>query len=534
MKPNKVTSLDAAMALLFHAGGQRRGAGDLRRYGTGCIGAGTGGLKAGFQIWHWGFLGMLALGIGSFASAPAAEKPNVVFILADDLGYTDVACYGSKYYETPNIDRLAAQGIRFTDGHTCGPNCQPSRAALMSGQYMPRTGVYTVGSIERFDWRSRPLRPVDNVTQLPLEKITIAQAMKKAGYATAMFGKWHLGNDAAHHPGKRGFDEAIESSGVHFDFKTDPKVDYPKGQYLADFLTDKGVDFIRRHKDQPFFLYLPHFAVHAPHQAKDALIDKFKPKAPVGGHYDPAYAAMIYSVDESVGRIVALLDELKLAEKTLVIFSSDNGGVGGYQREGIKQEKSITDNAPLRGGKGMLYEGGHRVPFIFRWTGKIPQGKVCDEIITGVDLYPTLLEVAGAKPAPSYPLDGVSYLRTLTSGGKTRVERDAIYWHFPGYLGAGENSWRTTPVGAIRSGDWKLLEFFEDKRLELYNLREDIGEKNNLAAKMADKTKELHAKLLAWREELKAPMPTKNTERGQAFKEGKRGKKKKKAADSVD
>src|SRR2546426_12116693 len=177
--------------------------------------------------------------------APAAEpgqRPNLVFILADDLGYTDLACFGSKYYETPNIDRLASQGIRFTDGHTRGPNCQPSRAALMSGQYMPRTGVYTVGSIERFDWRSRPLRPVDNVTQLPLDKIPIAQAMKDAGYATGMFGKWHLGNDAAHHPSKRGFDEAIESAGVHFDFKTDPKVDYPKGQYLADFLTDKAVD----------------------------------------------------------------------------------------------------------------------------------------------------------------------------------------------------------------------------------------------------------------------------------------------------
>src|ERR1043165_8996978 len=187
----------------------------------------------------------------SICGASAATKPNIIFILADDLGYTDLACYGSKYYETPNIDRLAKQGIRFTDGHAAAPNCQPSRAALMSGQYMPRTGVYTVGGIDRFNWQSRPLKPVENVTQLSLEKITIADTLKKAGYATAMFGKWHLGNDDAHHPSKRGFDEASESSGVHFNFKTDPAVDYPKGQYLADFLTDKATDFIRRHKDGP-------------------------------------------------------------------------------------------------------------------------------------------------------------------------------------------------------------------------------------------------------------------------------------------
>ncbi|MDB6029125.1 MAG: Sulfatase, partial [Verrucomicrobiales bacterium] len=212
----------------------------------------------------------------SWLSLSAATKPNIVFILADDLGYTDLACYGSKYYETPNIDKLASQGMRFTDGHSSGPNCQPSRAAMMSGQYGPRTGVYTVGGIDRFDWQSRPLKPVENVTQLPLDKITLAQSLKNAGYATAMFGKWHLGNDDAHHPSKRGFDEAIESSGVHFNFKTDPKTEYPKDEYLADFLTDKATDFIKRHKDQPFFLYLPHFAVHRPLEAKDELIKKFK------------------------------------------------------------------------------------------------------------------------------------------------------------------------------------------------------------------------------------------------------------------
>jgi len=448
--------------------------------------------------------------INGFATKKVA-RPNIVFILADDLGYTDAGCYGSKYYETPNIDRMAAQGMRFTDGHTCGPNCQPSRAALMSGQYGPRTGVYTVGNINRFDWQSRSLRPVDNVIELPLNKITVAQALKKAGYATGMFGKWHLGEDKPHHPAQRGFDDALVSMGVHFAFVTNPKVNYPPGTYLADFLTDKAVDFIRRHKNGPFFLYLPHFAVHKPLEAKNDLIKKFKAKPPVGGHRNPTYAGMIYSVDESVGRVLATLDELKLSENTLVIYSSDNGGVGGYVREGIKQGGDVTDNTPLRGGKGMLYEGGHRVPYIFRWPGKIPEGAVCEQPITGVDLYPTLLEVAGAKCPANYPLDGVSYLKVLTSGGKANLNRDAIYWHFPGYLGAGKNTWRTLPVGAIRSGDWKLMEFFEDGRLELYNLRDDLGEKNNLAAKFPEKTKEMREKLVAWRKEINAPMPRPKT-----------------------
>ncbi len=439
------------------------------------------------------------------------DRPNIIFILADDLGYTDLGCYGSKFYETPNIDRLAAQGLRFTSGYTCGPNCQPTRAALLSGQYGPRTGVYTVGSIDRFNWQSRPLRPVDNAGQLPLEKITLAQSLKKAGYVTGMFGKWHLGNTEPYHPAKRGFDEAIASSGSHFDFETDPKVDYPKGTYLADFLTDKAEDFIRRHKEKPFFLYLPHFGVHSPYQAKAQLIEKYKTKTPAGGHQDPVYAAMIASVDESVGRILTLLKEFKLADKTLVIFSSDNGGVGGYQREGIKKEKEdVTDNAPLRGGKGMLYEGGIRVPYIFWWPGKIAGGTTCPEPINSVDLYPTLLDLAKTSPPTDYPLDGVSYRALLEQGGKGSLNRDGLFWHFPGYLGAGGDSWRTMPVGVIRSADWKLMEFFEDGRLELYNLRDDIGEKNNLASKHSEKAKELHAKLVSWRTQIKAPMPTAN------------------------
>ncbi len=431
--------------------------------------------------------------------------PNIVFILADDLGYTDIAVNGSKYYETPNIDRLAEQGTRFTRYYHC-QNCQPTRAALLTGQYAARTGVYTVGNIDRFDWWKRSLKPVENVVKLPLDRELLPQVLKKAGYATGIFGKWHLGEDAAHHPSQRGFDEAISSAGRHFDFNTNPKVDVPPRTYLADFLTDRAVDFIRRKKDQPFFLYLPHFGVHAPHQAKAELIERFKKKPPVGGHQNPVYAAMIASVDESVGRVMAVLDELKLADNTVLIFASDNGGVGGYVREGIKKAGDVTDNAPLRSGKGSLYEGGTRVPLIVRWPGTTKAGSVCEVPATHVDVLPTFAEIANAKK-PQQPLDGESLVPLLRDPA-AKLQRDAVFQHFPGYLGAGADSWRTTPVSTVIAGDWKLMEFLEDGRLELYNLRDDIGETKNLAAAEPEKAKELHAKLVAWRNEIKAPMPT--------------------------
>lgn len=438
----------------------------------------------------------------------AADKPNVIFILTDDLGWTDLGCQGSKYYETPHIDRLAAQGMRFTQGYTCGPNCQPTRAALMSGQYGPRTGIYTVGGTDRFDSSMRPLVPVDNVVQLAIEKVTVAESMKKAGYATGMFGKWHLGNDAAHHPSAQGFDEAIVSMGQHFDFPTNPKVEVPKGIYLADFLTDKAVDFITRHKGEPFFLYLPHFGVHSPHQAKPDKIAHFKDKPAAGGHDDPTYAAMIASVDDSVGRIVAKLDELKLAENTLVIYSSDNGGVGGYIEAGVSAKEGITDNTPLRGGKGMLYEGGVRVPFIFRWPGKIKPATVSNEPIISVDLHPTLLALGGGTAPSGQPLDGVNLL-PLVKGEVSKLPREGLYWHFPGYLGSGVDVWRTTPAGAIRVGDYKLIEFFETGKIELYNIVTDVGQKTDLASSQPDKARDMHARLAAWRSEVRAPMPVK-------------------------
>ncbi len=470
------------------------------------------------------------------AGGATAEKPNIIFIMADDLGYTDVAAFGSRYYETPNIDKLASQGMKLTSHHHC-QNCQPTRAALMTGQYGARTGVYTVGGIGRFDWETRPLRPVDNVDKLPLDKKTVAQSLKASGYSTGLFGKWHLGEDAEHHPAARGFDEAIVSSGRHFDFKTSPKAEVPQGAYLADFLTDKAVDFIHRHKAGPFFLYLPHFGVHSPHQAKEDLIARFKDKAPAGGHKNPVYAAMIASVDDSVGRVMATLEELKLADNTVLVFTSDNGGVGGYEREGIKKAGDITDNAPLRSGKGSLYEGGTRVPLIVRWPGVTQAGSTCEVPTIHVDVFPTLAEIGQAAAPEGQPLDGES-LVPLFRNPAASLKRDAIYQHFPGYLGAGAGTWRTTPVGLVQSGEWKLMEFFEDGRLELYNLKKDIGEGKNLASEIPDKAKELHAKMTAWRAAIKAPMPTPNTPKvapasSEPAKKGKgkgKGKKKQSAA----
>jgi len=450
--------------------------------------------------------------IASLFSAQSGplNKPNIVYIMADDLGYTDPACYGSKYYETPNIDNLASQGMRFLQGYSCGPNCQPTRAALMSGQYGPRTGIYTVGNIDRFDWQSRPLKPVENVVELPLKKITLADSLKSNGYKTALFGKWHLGQQGEHHPSKRGFDEAIVSMGKHYDFVTMPKVGYPQGTYLADFLTNKAVNFINQNKEKPFFLCVHHFGVHSPYEAKKELIERFQKKQGVGGHNNPTYAAMLFSVDESVGKILKTLDDLNLSKNTLVIFTSDNGGVGGYAREGIKQGGDKTDNTPLRGGKGMLYEGGIRVPYIFRMPGTINPGTTSNTPICSVDLYPTLHEFSKSELPKNYRLDGESYFSQLQGDTSKSLKRSDIFWHFPGYLGAGENTYRTKPVSVIRSGNYKLLEFLEDGKIELYNLIEDVGEKNNLASQMPDLKKELYDKLTNWRNDIKAPMPSKN------------------------
>ena len=446
---------------------------------------------------------LCAAGLFSQSTNPAraADQPNFVLIFIDDMGWTDVGCFGTKFYETPHIDRLAAQGMRFTAGYTNAPNCAPTRACMISGQYGPRHGIYTVGTAARGKAANRKLIPTPNNRTLPLSKITVAEALKAGGYATGCFGKWHLGR-GENMPTAQGFDEAVvRTGGGHLKYKyaSSTSAAPQPGEYLADFLTREALSFIDRHKDGPFFLYLPHFAVHPPIQAKQKLIARYRDKPPAGGHSHPVYAAMIDSVDASVGRVMAKLDELRLAENTVVIFCSDNGGHANY-----------TSNAPLRGSKGMLYEGGVRVPLIVRWPAKVKAGSRCDVPVMTTDFYPTFLDLAGIERPKNYPLDGESIAPLLTQSGS--LKRKAIFWHFPAYLEAynrRQGQWRTTPTAAMRQGDWKLHEFFEDGRLELYNLKDDLGEKHNLATKMPEKTQELHKAMLAWRKTINAPVPTK-------------------------
>ncbi|MFO8013129.1 MAG: sulfatase [Phycisphaerae bacterium] len=448
----------------------------------------------------------------SRASAPSSDRPpNILFLFIDDLGWRDVGFMGSTFYETPHIDRLARAGMVFTDAYANAPNCAPTRACLMSGQYGPRHGVYTVGSSTRGKAKGRKLIPIENNTTLPAEVVTLAESLKAAGYATCHLGKWHLGGKPETKPGGQGFDVNVGGNHAghprtYFSPYRNPDIeDGPEGEYLTDRLTDEALRFIDAHRHEPFFVYLAHYAVHTPVQAKKELIEKYEKKEPSGGHDHPVYAAMIESVDQGVGRILRRLDDLGLADDTLVVFFSDNGGCGGYEELGVKGLE-ITSQAPLKGGKGTLYEGGIRVPMAVRWPGRVPPGTRCAAPVIGLDFYPTLLEAAGGKPPDGQVLDGESLVALMTQKGD--LDRDAIYWHFPAYLQGGGGTWRTTPGGIIRSGDWKLIEYFEDGHLELYNLRDDIGETTNLADRQPEKAKALHGRLVAWRKETGAPVPT--------------------------
>ena len=444
------------------------------------------------------FLKAVGLGAASFVMPERAycapqsspkRKPNFVFILIDDMGFKDLGFMGSRYYETPDIDKLAGEGVVFTNAYSNAPNCAPTRACLMSGQYTPRHGIYTVGTSERGQSKLRKLIPTQNKTELDSKVVTIPQALKSAGYTSACIGKWHLGDKAPCRPVDRGFDVAFERNhSGHFS---------KEGEYLTDRLTDEAIKFIEAGRNRPFFLYLSHHAVHTPIQAKKQLIEKYKKKEPDSIHNDPTYAAMIESVDQNVGRLMAKLDELGLRENTVVFFFSDNGGYG-----------NTTSMIPLRGSKGMLYEGGIRVPMIVRWPGVITPGGVCDVPVIGIDFYPTMLKMAGTPQPSGHILDGLSIVPLLK--GKETLNRQAIFWHFPAYLEPYNDKqwpWRTAPAGAIQQGDWKLIEFFEDGKIELYNLKEDLGEKNNLAETMPEKANELRCTLIEWRKSVCAPVP---------------------------
>ena len=439
-----------------------------------------------------------------FAGAPSERRPNFILIYIDDLGWKDATFQGSTYYETPNIDRLAKQGMVFTHAYANAPNCAPSRACLLSGQYPPRHGIYTVGSSERGPANLRKWVPVPNKTVLKSTAVTIAEALKPGGYVSASIGKWHLGDDPGSGPVSQGFDLNVGGNhqghaGSYFSpYGLARLSDGPEGEYLTDRLTDEALRFIDANKGHPFFLYLPHYAVHSPIEAKKELIEKYKKKTGSRGQDYPDYAAMIESTDQGIGRIIAKLDELALTKTTVVFFLSDNGGFA-----------QATSMEPLRGSKGTIYEGGIRVPMIVRWPGRVQPGSITAVPVSGVDLYPTILGIARVRPPRAYVLDGDSLVPLLTGSGG--LPPRAIFWHFPAYLepdSGRRGPWKASPCSAVRQGDWKLIEQFENGQLELYDLKDDIGEKTNLAQSGKDKAMELHQLLLDWRASTRASVPT--------------------------
>jgi arylsulfatase A-like enzyme len=407
----------------------------------------------------------------------AAERPNVVLIVIDDLGCNDLGCYGSTYYRTPNIDRLAAGGVKFTAAYAACPVCSPTRAAIMTGKYPARLHItdWLPGRADRPD--QRLLRPPIR-QQLPLDEITLAEALKGAGYATAHMGKWHLGGDGFG-PQEQGFNVNVagDHTGTPLSYfapfqrqgRFMPGLEQaPDGEYLTDRLTTEAEGYIERSRDRPFFLYLPHYTVHIPLRAKAEMIARYPTGGKPGTQNNPIYAAMIESMDDSVGRIVRTLQALGLDRRTIVLFTSDNGGL--CTAEG--PNTPATTNAPLREGKGYLYEGGIRAPLIAHWPGTIRPGTVSDEPVSSIDLFPTVLDWCGVQS--EVKTDGVSLAGA--ANGEV-VGRDALYWHYPHYSNQGGR-----PGAAVRAGDWKLIEFYETGRRELFDVRRDPGEVRNPAA----------------------------------------------------
>jgi arylsulfatase A-like enzyme len=447
----------------------------------------------------------------SAAARPSAvKKLNFVFILIDDMGWKDLGCYGASFFETPNIDRLAAEGMRFTDAYAACAVCTPTRASIMTGKYPAR--LHMDGHI-RPDLRPYPqgsgklINPQFRQWLEPSEEI-IAEALKTGGYTSASIGKWHLGEQSGpqYRPQNQGFSRVVLSQ-HHGDMKYFyPFVNREKwpyagplpgkpGDYLPDRLTDEAVKFIEDSRDKPFFLYLSHWSVHGPFKAKEDKIRKYEAKKKALGEkqISPVYAAMVESVDECVGRVMAKLEETGLADRTVVIFMSDNGGV-----------KKVTSMSPLRGEKSLYYEGGIRVPLIIKVPGMTQPGSQCNEPVISTDFYPTMLRIAGLAPKPEQHRDGVS-LVPLLKGSKSGLGRDAIYWHFPLYNFRG-----ASPCSAVRAGDYKLIEFFEDNHVELYNLKNDIGENEDLSKTNPAKAKELREMLHRWREDVDAQIPKPN------------------------
>jgi len=469
------------------------------------------------------------------ATKVSSERPNFVFILVDDLGWADVGCYGSDLHETPNIDGLARQGMRFTDAYAAAPVCSPTRASIMTGKYPARLHMTIWYESSANPPRGRRLIPPVTQGNMPHEQVTIAEVLKKAGYFTAHVGKWHLG-DAAHYPQTQGFDVNIGgtfwgapttffypyggSSRWGGEFRYVPHLEFgSEGEYLTDRLTDEALRVIERTKDKPFFLNLCYHTVHTPIEGKPELIEHYKKKVKPGMHHQNCeYAAMVHSLDENVGRIIAKISELGIADRTVIIFFSDNGGyINKYKK------KTVTNNYPLRSGKGSLYEGGTRAPLIVQWPGVTKAGSVSRQPVSSIDFYSTILGITGLAGDLKHnaDMDGLS-LVPLLKNPTAKLKRNTLYWHYPHYYPT------TSPVSSIRQDDWKLIEYFPapaspdanwggggpDKRIELYNLKKDIGEKNNLAERMPEKAEELRKRLDAWRKAVGAQMPTLNPKYG--------------------
>jgi len=450
-------------------------------------------------------LGLIILNLSSISYGSVEEKhsnPNILLINIDDMGWRDVGFMGSEYYETPNIDALAANGIIFTNAYASAANCAPSRACLMSGQWTPRHGIYTVGSSERGDSKDRKLIPVRNNITLPDNQFILTEVLKSAGYITCHAGKWHLSDD----PTTQGFDANIGGShagdpGSYYPpYISVPSLQPPsEDYYLTNLVMDKTLEFVKRTGDKPFFLYYSPYAVHLPINPVKKLLPKYENKEGWNGQKNAGYATMVENLDTQIGRLIELLKDLGKLENTFILFSSDNGGP--YE---------VTRQTPLRAGKGSYYEGGIRVPMFVHWPGKVMAGTNTDVPVSNLDFYPTLLEVAGIQKPVDKILDGQSILPLFTGTG-TLTERP-FYWHFPIYLQEGNAEcqdplFRCRPGSAIRLGDWKLIQYFENNDIELYNLKNDIGEKNNVAETNPEKLQELLKILENWREETNAPVP---------------------------
>jgi len=445
--------------------------------------------------------------VEKLTAAGATKHPNIVFLLADDLGWTGLRSFGSDFYETPNLDALAASGMKFTNAYAACTVCSPTRASIMTGMYPARLHLTDFIAGQNRPWAK--LRIPDWEKGLDLSYVTVAEALHEAGYTTAEIGKWHL--NYAGRPADK-----YDAHAHGFDFQ----VDKPRGtkgyfvpngtngegasksEFLTDYLTDKAVEFMDAAKDKPFFLYFAYHVPHTPIQGRQDLVEYFRKKVdPNAIHKNPTYAAMVASLDQSVGRILKRLDELGLSDNTLVIFTSDNGGL--TQRYG--KPDLFTENLPLRRGKGSAYEGGVRVPAIIRYPGVTKAGSVCNEPIITIDYYPTILHVAHVKGNRQHNqnVDGASITPLLHSPTST-LNRD-LFWHYPHYHAGGDS-----PYSAIRSGDWRLIEFHEDHRLELYDLAKDLGERHDLADEMPERAKEIHRRLIAWRQRVNAQMPSPN------------------------